>query len=429
MPKTQFYLLKTRRLLPLFITQFLGAFNDNVFKSALVMLITFHLVQHTSHAQLLINLAGGIFILPFFLFSAFAGQLADKFDRIKLINIIKFLEILFMIIGGLGFYFGNITLLMITLFLMGTHSTFFGPIKYSALPDLLQAGEILGGNGLVSASTFIAILLGTIIGTELGITTQGAVTTSMIAVIMAIIGWLTSFYIPKIPIAAPQLKINFNFLQEIGILIRQTRQNKIVFFVILEISWFWYMGFIFVTQFPVYVKTIIGGDENVVTLFLVMFSVGIAIGSLLCNRALKGAIHAKYVPLGTLGMTLFTLDLCWASSGGNIPIIAHSGGLSAFINNMTAVRIALDLLLLAIAGGFYIVPLYSILQTKCEPENRSRMIASNNILGALFMVAAAVCAIVILGIGLTTVHLFLITGLLNSLVALIAWKKMPALEP
>ncbi len=421
MPETQLYLLGTRRFLPVFIAQFLGAFNDNVFKAAMVMFITFALISNPSHAQFLINLAGGVFILPFLLFSALAGQLADKFDRTRIISWIKFCEIIFMIIGALSFYLNNIPLMMITLFLMGTHSAFFGPIKYSVLPDLLKYQEILAGNGLVQGSTFIAILLGTIVGTELGITRQGALFVSLLAVVLAATGWIASIFVPKVNSAAPNLKFNANFLQETCRLIQYTRQNKLLFFVILEISWFWFVGFIFVTQFPVYVKQIIGGNEHIVTLFLVMFSGGIAIGSFLCNRLLKGVIHARYVPLGILGMTLFTMDLCWASSG-NTPLLT-SGGLQAFLSHWFGWRITVDLFLLSVAGGVYIVPLYAILQTKSDPEFRSRVVACNNIFGALFMVIAALSAIFMVSLGLNAVHIFLVTGIINILVAWVAWKK------
>ena len=363
MNTSQFHLLATRRFLPLFIVQFLGAFNDNVFKSALVVLIAFILVSDSQHAQMLINLAGGIFILPFFLFSATAGQLADKLDRTLLIKIIKFAEILFMTVAALGFAYGQVSLLMLTLFLMGTHSAFFGPIKYSALPNLLHPSELLGGNGLVEAGTFIAILIGTIAGTQLGVSKEGAIIAATVAIAMAAIGLGTSFFIPSLPRADTKLKFNWNFLTATWNLGGYIRKESLLFFVILEISWFWAIGFVFITQFPVYTKAILGGDENIVTLFLVMFSVGIALGSLLCNRLLKGAIHAKYVPLGILGMSLFTLDLCWASSGNSQPLMAHSG-LLTFLSTATGWRITIDLLALAIAGGIYIVPLYPYFKLK-----------------------------------------------------------------
>lgn len=426
MHTTQFHLLKTRRFLPLFITQFFGAFNDNAFKSALMMLIAFTLITNSAHAQMLLNLAGGVFILPFLLFSALAGQLSDKFDRGTIIRLIKMLEILFMLTGALSFYLGSIPLMMTTLFFMGTHSTFFGPIKYSALPDLLQRQELLGGNGLVEASTFIAVLLGTILGTELGITTQGALLVSGFTLLAAALGLTSSFFIPKIPLAEPTLKINWNFLGEVGRLIGQVRQNARLFRVILVISWFWFMGFIFLTQFPVYTKTVLYGNERIVTLFLVMFSVGIAMGSLLCNRLLKGLIHTKYVPLGMVGMTLFTLDFCWASYSATFSAAHPMTQIIAFLGTFAGARIAIDLMLLSICGGFYIVPLYAILQTESQAEVRSRVIACNNIFGALFMVAAAASAILLLKLNFTTVEMFALMAAVNAAAAIFVRRKLPA---
>lgn len=424
MRQTQFHLLTTRRFLPLYITQFLGAFNDNAFKSTLVMLITFKLITNPSHAQMLINLAGGIFILPFFLFSASAGQLADKLDRAIIIRVIKLCEILFMLTGALGFLLEHIFLMMTTLFLMGVHSAFFGPIKYSALPNLLTPQELLGGNGLVSAGTFIAILLGTILGTELGVTLHGALTAACVAILASVIGFSSSLFIPPIPRGNPTLTVNWNFFVTTIRLIREIKKNQLIYRVILAISWFWFMGFVFVTQFPVYVKTILHGNERIVTLFLVMFSVGIAIGSLLCNRLLKGVVHTKYVPLGIVGMSLFTLDLCWASGSIAFTTANPATGIMMFLSTFNGARIAIDLLLLAICGGFYAVPLYTLMQIASDPSARSRVIACNNIFGAIFMVAAAVTVIVLVMLHFTTVEMFVLMTVINALVAMLVRRKI-----
>lgn len=416
MTHNQFKLLANSKFLPLFITQFFGAFNDNIFKSALVVLITFTLARSTDHAQMLINMAGGIFILPFFLFSATAGQLADKFNRLTIIRIVKCSEIIFMLIAFLGFYLEHIPLLMLVLFLMGTHSAFFGPIKYSALPDLVQPNELLASNGLIEASTFIAILTGTILGTVMGVTREGALLVSCIAVLAAFIGFISSFFISKLPIAETSLKINWNFLTETGRLIKQVKTNRLVFNVILAISWFWFVGFIFITQFPVYTKSVLHGNEHIVTLFLVMFSVGIALGSLLCNRLLKGEVHLKYVPLGIWGMSLFTLDFCWASTGFSIaPPSSSLIGLSAFLSTFSGIRIACDLLLLSICSGFYTVPLYATMQTQSAAQVRSRVIACNNIMGAIFMVMAAVITMGLVMLGFSTIQLFMTVAVVNVL--------------
>ncbi len=425
MRNPQHILLTSKRFFPLFLTQFWGAFNDNAFKSTLAMLITYQLVTSASQAQLLINLAGGIFILPYFLFSTLAGELADKFDRCRLIRIIKLLEIVFMALGTLGFYLGNVPLLMVTLFLMGLDSTFFGPIKYSALPDLLQSQELLIANGLVEASTFIAILIGTIVGTQLGGTIAGALVLGGITIGVAVVGWLSSLFIPQVAVGDPHLKINFNIFKAIWQLIRMTRKNKPVYLPILGISWFWFLGFILLTQFPVYTRAIIGGNEQVVTLFLVMFSVGIALGSLLCNHLLRGLLHARYVPFGMAAMTLFILDLCWASYGPLL--LAHGGGVKAFLSSFSGWRITFDLLLMATAGGFYIVPLYALMQIKSEAAQRSRVIACNNILGALFMFVAALVAMGLTALGFSTVQLFLTLGIVNAAVTFYAWSRLPQL--
>lgn len=423
MHSPQFSLLNTRRFLPLFLTQFWGAFNDNAFKSTMAVLITYVLITDISHAQLLVNLGGGVFILPFFLFSTLAGELSDKYDRALLVRILKSLEILFMVLGMLGFYLGNVPILMMTLFLMGVHSTFFGPIKYSALPDLLRPQELLAGNGLVEGSTFIAILVGTILGTQLGVTTTGALLASGICIGVAVLGWISSLFMPRVPLGDPGLKIHANIFTAIWRLLCFTRENRPVYLSILAMSWFWFMGFIFITQFPIYTRAIIGGDEHVVTLFLVAFSVGIAIGSLLCNHFLHGKVHARYVPICMLLMTVFTLDLCWASHG-QVPVLPYGGGVAAFLSRFSGWRITLDLLLLSVAGGFYIVPLYALMQVKSEVAHRSRIVACNNIIGALFMFAAAVLAMALTAIGFNSTQLFLVMGVANALVTFYAWKKL-----
>lgn len=420
----QLALLATRRFLPLFITQLLGAYNDNVVKAALVMLITYQLVHDPTHAQLLINAAGGIFILPFVLFSALSGQLADKFDRCRLVRIIKVIEILVVILAILGFYFEHITLLMVALFLMGTHSTFYGPVKYSALPDLLQREELLAGNGVVEGSTFIAILIGTIVGTLYGITREGALTVTLISLVLAFVGWMSSFFLLPMPRADAGLRINFNLTKEIGHLLRYTYQNSTIYAAIMQISWFWFLGFIYVTEFPVFTKAILGAGASVVTWFLVLFSLGIAAGAFLCNRLLCGKIHSRFVALGMLAMTVFTLDLCWASAGFTPPKNGMLLDISAFHATFAGWRISIDLFFLALAGGIYIVPLYAILQTHSEADHRSRIIASNNIFGALFMVVAAVFAMLLSTLHFTAVGIYLCTAIINVFVALYAWKRI-----
>ena len=310
----QFDLLKTRRFLPLFITQFLGAFNDNVYKNALVILITYVTAEKAGlNAQIMITLAAGIFILPFFLFSATAGQLADKYEKVFLIRIIKLVEILLMIGATIGFMMESVAFLMTVLFLMGTQSTFFGPIKYGILPEKIEQDELIGGNGLIEAGTFVSILIGTILGGLLVLTENGLLLISAMVILVAFLGWVSSFYIPEGKPALPGLKVNYNFIRETWVIVSHCRRTPEIFLSILGISWFWLVGATFLSQFPTYAKDIIGGNEQLVILFLAMFTVGVGIGSLLCNQMLKGEVEATFVPLGIIGVSLFTVDLYFAS--------------------------------------------------------------------------------------------------------------------
>ena len=316
MRKNQFALLGTRRFLPLMVTQFLGAFNDNVFKNALVMLITYVLaVQSGFDSRVLVVAAGGIFILPFFLFSATAGQLADKYDKAWLTRYIKVAEIVIMLGAALAFWMGSVTLLMLVLFLMGTQSTFFGPIKFGILPDHLEEDELVAGNALIETGTLLAILGGTLLG-GLAIMAQGGVAlVSTLVILIAIAGWLTSREIPATQAASPNLVVGLNPLTETWAMLKVAGEDRVIFLCILGISWFWALGSTFLSLFPALAKDLIGADEAVVTLFLIAFSVGIALGALLCNRLLKGAIHATYVTLGSIGLTLFALDLYFSTRG------------------------------------------------------------------------------------------------------------------
>ena len=315
MSNKQFSLFQTRRFLPLFVTQFLGAFNDNVFKNAMVVLIAWRFASAAGmDAQVMVTVAAGIFILPFFLFSATAGLLADKFDKTRLIRYIKLAEIIIMTTGAVGFYLGSIPILMTVLFLMGTQSTFFGPIKYGILPDQLNDDELMGGNALISAGTFLAILGGTILGTEVVLAEQGIIIISAVVITFAALGWLSSWYIPATRPAQPDLAISYNFVTQTWKILTHAAGQRDVFLCILGISWFWLVGATFLAQFPTFTKDVLGASVQVLTILLTTFSVGIAIGSLLCNRLLKGEVHATFVPLGALGMTIFTVDLFFATS-------------------------------------------------------------------------------------------------------------------
>jgi acyl-[acyl-carrier-protein]-phospholipid O-acyltransferase/long-chain-fatty-acid--[acyl-carrier-protein] ligase len=427
MEHNQFDLLKTRRFLPLFITQFLGAFNDNVYKNALVILITYVVAEKAGlNSQIMVTAAAGIFILPFFLFSATAGQLADKYEKAFLIRIIKFVEILLMIGAAVGFYMESVWFLMTILFLTGTQSTFFGPIKYGILPEKIEEDELIGGNGLIEAGTFISILIGTLVGGLLILTENGILLISGMVILIAVLGWVSSFYIPKGQPASPKLRVDYNFLKETWVIVSHARQNREVFLSILGISWFWLVGATFLAQFPTYAKDIIGGNEELVTLFLSVFTIGVGIGSLLCNQLLKGEVEATFVPLAIIGVTVFTVDLYFASqymfTNGSGELI----GAAAFLSHMSSWRILGDMFMISVSSGIYIVPLYAIIQARSEPDYRSRIIASNNVLNAFFMVISAIGTVFMLTMSFDVNQVFLTIGLLNALVAIYACQLLPA---
>ncbi len=425
MQESQFNLLKTKRFLPLFITQFLGAFNDNLFKNALVILITYVIAERAGmNPQVLVTMAAGVFILPFFLFSATAGQLADKYEKSRLIRIIKLVEIFLMIGAGVGFYLESPYFLLFVLFLMGTQSTFFGPIKYGILPEQLKQDELIAGNGIIESGTFVAILFGTILGGLLILSADGRTMISAMILFVAISGWMASFYIPRTRPADPTLAINLNFISETWNMISHARKNREVFLSILGISWFWLVGATFIAQFSNYANVTLGGNEEVYTLLLTMFSVGIGVGSLFCNKLTKGKVDATYVPLGALGMTLFIVDLYYANGSG-IATQADKIGAAVFLQSFASWRIVVDLFLIAFCGGVYIVPLYTILQTKSEASHRARVIASNNVVNALFMVVSAIGASIMLSKDFTVPEVFLAVGIGNGFVAIYICKLLP----
>ena len=420
----QFGLLKTRRFAPLFGTQFLGAFNDNLYKNALIVLLTFQSAQWTTLApELLANLAAGIFILPFFLFSATAGQLADKYDKALLARLTKLLEVAIMGVAAAGFWLHSLPVLMTALFLLGLQSTLFGPVKYAILPQHLHPDELVGGNALIEAGTFVAILVGTLAGGLLA----GAVAQPMwIAVgglLVAVLGYLTSRDIPPAPAPDPGLKINLNPITETWNNINFARSNRTVFLSILGISWFWLYGALFLAQFPAYTKNVLGGGEATVTLLLAIFTVGIGLGSLLCERMSGKHVEIGLVPFGSIGLTLFGIDLYFASPVGLVGNGTHE--LLALLSIPAIWRVLFDLMMLGVFGGFFIVPLYALVQIRSAPEQRARIIAANNILNALFMVVGALGAAAALGAGLSIPALFGLAALLNALVAIYIYGLVP----
>ncbi len=420
--KSQFGLLGQRRFGPFFLTQTLGAFNDNVFKNALVILVTFGIVGLSGDdINYYVNLAGGLFILPFFLFSATAGQIAEKFEKSQLIRTIKIAEILIMGVGVAGLLMSSLPVLFGALFLMGAQSAVFGPVKYSILPQHLHEHELVGGNAWVEAATFLAILLGTLLGGWLMTRDGGASMVSITVLLVAVLGYLASRWIPPAAAAAPELRINWNPLTETWRNFRFMQTNRTVLLSVLGISWFWLYGAVFLSQLPGYTKTVLGGDETVVTLLLTVFSLGIGIGSLLCERLSGHKVEIGLVPLGSIGLTLFGIDLYFAQPS----VAAANISASAFMQIAASHRVLWDLFLIGMFGGFYIVPLYALIQTRSEASHRSRIIAGNNILNALFMVVAAVLAIVLLDAGLTIPQLLLTTALMNAAVAVFIYTLVP----
>ena len=425
MSSANLQIMRSRRFLPLFITQFLGALNDNIFKNALVILVIFRIAgERGVNGQLMATVAAGIFILPFFLFSATAGRFADKFEKSRLIVIIKSAEIAIMALAAMGFDQHNLTMLMTVLFLMGTHSTFFGPLKYGILPTHLKTSELLAGNALIEAGTFLAILLGTIAGGVFILADHGIAAVSALVLAVALLGLLASLFIPRAPAEAPNLKLGFNIAAHTWEMTRYAAGQRDLFLAILGISWFWLIGSVFLSQFPTFAKDVLGANEQVVTLFLTAFSLGIGAGSLLCSRLLRGEISVRYVPLGALGVTLFTVDLYFASgrlSGGAAGTLA----LVDFLAHPAAWRVLGDLLLISIASGFYIVPLYTLLQDRSEASHRSRVIAANNIINSVFMVAGAAATVGLIALHISVPEIFLILGLFNFLVAIYICKLVP----
>ncbi|PTQ90466.1 MFS transporter [Agitococcus lubricus] len=421
----QFDLLKTKRFLPFFCTQFLGAFNDNVFKQSLIILLAFNAATMTTlNPTILTNLCAGLFILPFFLFSATAGQLADKYEKTFLIKIIKGCEIAIMLIAAIGFHFQQLALLLLALFLMGTHSTAFGPIKYAILPQTLTKNELVGGNALVETGTSLAILLGSMLGGFLiAIKPDGRELVSWTVLAIAALGFLSSWQIPRAESANKDLKINWNPITETWRNIQFIRQNRTVLLSILGISWFWFYGATFLTQIPSYTKQVLGGDEHVVTFLLTIFSVGIGIGSLLCEKLSDKRVELGLVPFGSIGLTCFGVDLYFATHGLQPEATSTFW---VFIDNPIHYRVIFDLFGIGLFGGFYIVPLYALVQTRSEASHRARTIAGNNIINAFFMVCSALMAVILLSLLKFTISdLFLTTAILSAIVSLYIYSVVP----
>lgn len=415
---SQLSLFRSRRFLPLFVTQSMGAFNDNFFKSAMVMLITFRLSDVSGHdPRILVNVAGGVFILPFFLFAALARQLADKYERSLLIQRIRFAEIIIMSGGALAFYLGNTYFLMIILFLMGAQSAFFGPLKYSILPQHLNKDELIAGNGLIQMGTFLSILIGTIFGGLFILSERGVGLVSILVIGVATVGWLSSRHIPKTNPISPDLKISFNIVKETTKIVTDVVPFRDVFFCILGIAWFWLTGATFVAQFTTYARLIIGANEQVATLFLAIFSIGIGLGSMACNSFLKGEITGRYVPWAAMGVSVASVLLFLVGRRPPLPPDAVEIGVIAFLSSWQNLAVLACLLIISFSGGLYIVPLYAIIQARADESRMAGVIACSNVIDSLFMVISAVAAGTLLAMGLEIPHIFLYMAVLAAMAA------------
>lgn len=420
---SQFALLGQRRFAPFFWTQFLGAANDNLFKFAFTVLVTYQLQVSWLPADLAGLVIGALFILPFLLFSATSGQLADKLDRRWLIVWLKRAEVLIMALAAWAFFVQHIPTLLLSIFLMGLQSAVFGPVKFAYLPQHLSERELTGGNGVVEMGTFVAILLGNVAGgLIIAVPEIGAHHVGFTCVALAVIGRLVAHHIPPSPAMDPGLVINWNPFTETWRNLKLAHGNTVVFRSVLGISWMWFFGAVFLSLFPAFARDVLHGDEQVASLLLVVFSIGIGTGSLLCEVLSRRHVEIGLVPLGAIGMSVFAIDLYFATRG--LPP-ADSMGVGAFLSQPAHARVLIDLALLSLFAGLYSVPMYALIQMRSQPTHRARIIAANNILNALFMIASAVVAGLLLKIGLTIPQMFLVVGLLNAVVAFYIFMLVP----
>ena len=421
-PPNQFALLGQRRFAPFFWTQFLGAANDNLFKFAFTVLVTYRLQLEWLPPALAGLVIGALFILPFLLFSATAGQLADKFDKSLVIRWVKTMEIAIMLLAGWGFVDSNVTVLLTCVFLMGLHSTLFGPVKYAYLPQHLDEREITGGNGMVEMGTFVAILLGQLAGGLLIALPSGGEVVALACFGVALLGRAAAQAVPRSPATDLGLAINWNPVSETWRNLKLAHANLVVFRSLLGISWMWFFGAVFLSLFPAFAKEVLHGDEHVASLLLVVFSVGIGVGSLLCEVLSRRHVEIGLVPLGAIGMSVFAIDLYFASRG-----LAPSAGytLSTFVAQPAHWHVMVDLGLLSLFAGLYSVPMYALIQLRSQPSHRARIIAANNILNALFLIASSVIVGAMIKLGLTVPQVFLAIGLLNAVVAFYIFMLVP----
>jgi 1-acyl-sn-glycerol-3-phosphate acyltransferase len=420
---SQFALLGQRRFGPFFWTQAFGAFNDSAFRNAMVMLAAFQMGLPDGQIALYTNLAPALFILPYFLFSATAGQLAEKYEKARIIRYVKLFEIAAMLLAAWGFHTHNLILLLGVLFMMGVHSTVFGPIKYAILPQALKPGELVGGNGMVEMGTQLAILLGMVLGNTLMLWAGvGPYAAAAATITIALVGYASSRFIPPAPATAPDLTFNWNPFTETVRVLGITRQDRPVFNAVLGISWFWFFGTVLVAQLPLYTKLNLGGDGSVNTLVLTLFSLGTGLGALLCEKMSGKRVEIGLVPLGAFGLTAFGIDLYFAR-----PDAAVRQGLDwlAFLHGTGSWRIVMDLTAIGMFAGFYVVPLFAFVQARTPRDRLSRVIAGNNIINALLIVLAAVFGLVLGRLGVSAARIFMVDALLNVVVAIYIFTLVP----
>ena len=415
----QFHLFTKRRFLPLFITQFLGALNDNLFKNALLVIVVSTAIgaADNNNTNFITNLAAGLFILPFFLFSTLAGHLADHFDKAYLIRRIKFAEIVLMLMGFFSLWQENINLMLLVLFLLGVQSAFFGPLKYAIIPQHISDNELLAANAQVGMGTFVSILLGTLIGGWLVTEPQGPMQLGALIVLVAIIGWLSSCQIPNAPSEkTPNAhRVPFNPIRETAVNYRLAKHNKTVFYCIFSCSWFWLYGACFLTQVPNFSVSILGGDPKLISVLLGAFIIGVAMGSLCCNRLSRGQVEPGLVPIGVIGLSLFAIDLYFSSTAYAAINSSRDTVLPlAFLSMSAGLRVVVDLLFIGIFGGLFIVPIYAMIQRNTDGITRARVISVNNIFSALFMVSGSLLGMFFLSyLGWSIPQFFLILAFLN----------------
>lgn len=420
----QLALLGKKRFAPFFITQFAGAFNDNLYKNALVLLLTFASVPVLGLSDaMLLNLGAFLFIVPFFLFSAFAGQLADKYEKSAIIRYIKLWEVGIMVLAAAALWFEWYALLLGLLFLLGIQATFFGPVKYALLPQALTDRELVGGNALVEMGTFVAILLGTLAAGVVVAFEQAHLWLAVGVLLVAVIGYLASRSIPPLPASAPELKISYNILRETWRIVKTARENRPVFLAIMAISWFWFLGASYLTQFPSFGADVLGVSETGISVLLAVFTLGIGAGSMLCEKMSRHQVELGIVPIGSLGLSLFGIDLFFSIPAQPSEVLLAP---LALLQDDTCQRVLIDLLGIGVFGGFFIVPLYAYVQQRTAPDRRARIIAANNILNALFMVVSAMAGMLLLGqMHLSIADFFLVLAIMNIVVAIYVYAQVP----